>query len=134
LILVHRDADTAGVEQRIKEIRDACSDCVPVIPVRESEAWLLADREAICELTRLAELPAKAGYPRDVESCDAKKRLRQVLLECRLAKNWKRRDFDFEDDRAQLGRTVSNLDRLRKLKSFNDFEEALQNAIDALRP
>ena len=44
LIFVHRDADNAGIEARIKECRSPDDDrVVPVIPVRMTEAWVLAD-------------------------------------------------------------------------------------------
>lgn len=48
LIFVHRDADSAGWEARAQEIRSAAeltSDgrLVPVIPIRMTEAWALAD-------------------------------------------------------------------------------------------
>ncbi|SHE24038.1 hypothetical protein [Actinomyces glycerinitolerans] len=44
LIFVHRDADNAGIEARIKECRKPGDDrVVPVIPVTMTEAWVLAD-------------------------------------------------------------------------------------------
>lgn len=53
LIVVHRDADNAGVDLRESEIIRAVSALdtraalVPVIPVRMTEAWLLLDEPAI---------------------------------------------------------------------------------------
>lgn len=132
LLLVHRDADKVGAAKRIEEIRGACSTCVPVVPVKQLEAWLLADREAILRMTELSEIPRDANYPQDIEAVSAKHRLKEVILECRLKSGWRRKDFNFEDDRAELGRAVSDLNRLRKLKSFRDFEEALKDAINSL--
>lgn len=44
LIFVHRDADSAGMKSRVDECL-ACQDkrVVPVVPVRMTEAWVLAD-------------------------------------------------------------------------------------------
>lgn len=53
VLFVHRDADGAGYEARVKEIRDAaeavegCPPVVPVVPVRCTESWLLVDEHAI---------------------------------------------------------------------------------------
>ena len=43
LLFVHRDADKDGWEPRIAEIQDAVGalPCVPVVPVRATEAWFL---------------------------------------------------------------------------------------------
>jgi len=55
VVFVHRDADNAGVDDRLKEIRDAATQAstdakddaitdvpvIPVIPVKETEAWIL---------------------------------------------------------------------------------------------
>lgn len=53
LIVVHRDADNAGVEARLGEIENAVrgvgtrAQLVPVVPIRMTEAWLLLDAPAI---------------------------------------------------------------------------------------
>ena len=53
LLFIHRDADRAGVDARIREISDAINDVgtpqpwVAIIPVRMTEAWLLLDEVAI---------------------------------------------------------------------------------------
>lgn len=53
VLVVHRDADTAGRDHRLVEIRSALealgleTPVVPVIPVRMTEAWLLLDEAAI---------------------------------------------------------------------------------------
>ncbi|WFE67159.1 DUF4276 family protein [Micromonospora sp. WMMD714] len=53
LVVVHRDADNAGHDARLREITgaigslDVASALIPVIPVRMTEAWLLLDETTI---------------------------------------------------------------------------------------
>ena len=59
-IFVHRDADSISPETRIRQIKRAAAGVpgsprvVPVVPVQETEAWLLVDE---------AEIRAVAGRP-----------------------------------------------------------------------
>ena len=48
LVFVHRDGETATIQQRLKEF-DAVvrEDVVPVVPIRMTEAWLLISADAI---------------------------------------------------------------------------------------
>ena len=61
VLFIHRDADSAGVEQRSGEIAEAARnaelviDRITVIPVITTEAWILLDEAAIRRV---------AGYPR----------------------------------------------------------------------
>lgn len=67
LLFVHRDADSAGVEERSGEIAEAArnaelaADRVNVIPVRTTEAWILLDETAIRRV---------AGNPRGRQPLD----------------------------------------------------------------
>lgn len=52
LLFVHRDADTERPDARRLEITSACTEAgmrvyVPIIPIQETEAWLLTDGVAI---------------------------------------------------------------------------------------
>lgn len=52
LVFIHRDADSRDADARRKEISDALAGCriplvVPVVPIQETEAWLLTDEAAI---------------------------------------------------------------------------------------
>lgn len=56
LVFIHRDADGAGREARVSEIAAGVNAamsgvaCVPVVPVRMTEAWLLLDEGLIREV------------------------------------------------------------------------------------
>ncbi|SMC06822.1 protein of unknown function [Rubrobacter radiotolerans DSM 5868] len=53
LLIVHRDSDSRDPEPRYEEIHRAVSEVshslkyVPVVPIQETEAWLLLDEQAI---------------------------------------------------------------------------------------
>ena len=53
LLFVHRDANSAGYDARVGEIREALGnvgrsiDWIPIVPGRATEAWLLLDEDAI---------------------------------------------------------------------------------------
>ncbi|TYB67362.1 hypothetical protein FXF51_15290 [Nonomuraea sp. PA05] len=88
-MVVHRDADNAGIEARRKEVREAIervgfvNACVPVIPIRMTEAWLLLDEGAIRHVAGNPRGRIDLGLPKvhEVESlADPKAYLRQCIL------------------------------------------------------
>lgn len=117
LIVVHRDADNAGHQARLKEIAAAHAAApsqaalIPVIPVRMTEAWLLLDEDAIRRVAGNPRGRMGIGLPkvREVESVNDPKAL---LAECILRASGeagRRRDMiksRFNEHRRQL------LDRL----------------------
>jgi len=90
LVFVHRDADSDDPEERLREINAAVLGipdlplCVPVVPVQETEAWLLLDEQ---EIRRVAgnprgrmdlHLPSPEHIEREPHP---KERLQQALLD-----------------------------------------------------
>ena len=53
LLFVHRDANSAGYDARVREVGEAFGnvggsiDWIPIVPDRATEAWLLLDEDAI---------------------------------------------------------------------------------------
>lgn len=137
LLLYHHDGAPPMVSQT--KVAEVCSSLaeyrselvLPVVPIRETEAWMLADPEAVAGLCGVqagrvieAGVPARAG---DVESIrDPKQLLKSVLCETARAHNGSR--IPREDLFRRLGETV-DLDRLREVQSFarwwSDMTEAL---------
>jgi len=51
ILFVHRDAEGVSIDTRLREIEEASKfsgmACVPIIPIRMTEAWLFSDEAAI---------------------------------------------------------------------------------------
>jgi len=90
LLFIHRDADSIDPEPRYEEIRKAIQTVddtpahVAIVPVQETEAWLLLDEQ---EIRRVAENP-KGTIALDIPSASQvekisspKEHLRAIILE-----------------------------------------------------
>lgn len=144
LILVHRDSDNEGSASRLDEIDAALADlrlpsttkAARVVPVRKTEAWLLADKQAILRVLKQTKFDQRVleSFPafKNIEDIEAKARLKKILEESRIFNGARRKDINFTNDRQLLGREINDLASLRKLASFQTFEEDLQNALTAL--
>ena len=90
LFLLHRDADSRDSGPRHDEINDAIqannlrTPCVAVVPVQETEAWLLLDEEAIRRVAAnpKGQVPLNLPSPSSVERlANPKERLQQALVD-----------------------------------------------------
>ncbi|WP_437480996.1 DUF4276 family protein [Sorangium sp. So ce1014] len=133
LFVVHSDGEGAPDEVRRERIepglaraRRARPDLAAAacVPVRETEAWMLADPEAFCRIFETDRMPPLPSNP-EAES-DPKKVLETAL--CALGARMGR---GVEDYYALLGAEV-RLDSLRRLPAFQQFEEELRKAIAAI--
>ncbi len=144
LFVVHADANARSpdrarverIEPGFVRIRDGWpSDepppaLVPLIPVRETEAWMLADRETLAEVLgvdrrRLEQIWRELGLPstpRGVERISDPKVTLDRLLDA-LGSPLKRGDLY-----ALLGQSLS-LDSLRPLPSGDRFLRELEEAL-----
>lgn len=105
-----------------------------VLPVRETEAWALADPKAFGIVSagsggRLSVVPASAKGVERVE--DPKVTLREAVRE-RHVSSARRRRKSSGPTLADLGRTVS-LARLREVPSWQRFEAELAEVLHDLR-
>jgi len=127
LVFVHRDAERASLAERKQEIPKV-TGVVPIVPVRMTEAWLLANEVAIRRASgnpngRIAlDLPSIGK----IESIpDPKGELHRVL---RLASELKGRRLRRLDESAAVHRVAENTEdfrTLRGLAAFVDFESEL---------
>jgi hypothetical protein len=81
LILVH-DSDSADPRELAQELSTALRTCpidphVVVIPIREIEAWLLSDPNAIRDGLNLRSTPSRIANPETI--LDPKRKLREII-------------------------------------------------------
>ena len=130
LAFVHRDAESASLQERLREFSDIVrDDIVPVVPVRMSEAWLLFDKHAIA---RAADRPSyDVAVPEIAELerlANPKSLLESLLLEAagsptgRRLKNFRR---SIIDRRVSVASLVTDFSPLEALDAFAHFQRTL---------
>lgn len=117
------------------ETRNGREPLVPVVPVRETEAWVLADRTALAETllvrTALVEkaVPARAA---EIESLiDPKKPLRSLVEPTMSMQDKRRHDEFYKDLLDRLANKVS-IERLREFPSFAAWWDEMKQALEGL--
>ncbi|WP_034515655.1 hypothetical protein [Actinomyces slackii] len=144
IVFVHHDADRAGIQARISEIKDGSEDwreeqekeqkgehgqVVPVVPVVATEAWALAglldDPE---QRGRLARQGLKQSSLEGV--ADPKDRLRQAL--CDPGGSIPKKDF--ERERRRLLRDLNISGTVSQLAAWKRLEADMREAVLAVRP
>ncbi len=130
LLILHRDADASSVKasraykDTWQKLGDYCEEpgrWVPLIPVRNTEAWQVADKTLLARVCRVSLTDVEKRFQgRTAEGLADPKAVRNELL---LAGGVRYR-------RGALRRLASpNLDTLRQLKSFHWFEDKLLEGI-----
>ncbi|MEO1630711.1 MAG: hypothetical protein AAFU38_08025 [Bacteroidota bacterium] len=132
VLFVHRDAEQANhTTDRFEEIdagvRAAALDlpCIPIVPVRMSEAWLLFDKTALREA---------AGRPRGrmtltlpplskIEQVDAKQVLFHSLRTASGTTGRRRRSFSVTQARQRVAELIEDFSPLRALETFGILEQ-----------
>jgi len=145
ILFIHADADAdakAAREERIKPAMNrltatgefSSDRIVAVIPVKMTEAWMLADPDALRKALHLAEnldleLPART---RELERLtDPKTQLQQITRLSSTRKRQRRRRDPLKSLPRQLGDSIS-LDCLRRLPAFQTMERELRQSLTQL--
>lgn len=144
LLVVHRDADAAGLEERRHEVAVAASahaagvPVVPVIPIRATEGWLLFDDVAIRHVAGKPRGRAdlRLPRPRDVEGeADPKHALRSALVVASESTGRRRGMVvkRFPDHRRQLLERLDRAGPVTRLAAFQQLMRDVDVAADHLR-
>lgn len=140
VVVVHRDADSAGTDARLSEIAKAVQEIgqefalIPVIPIRMTEAWLLLDERAIRQVAGNPNGRRNLGLPtaQEIERvADPKTHLRECLLAASEATG-RRRDMlrsRFPQHRLQLLERLDPNGPVRSLKAWQALVEAIEQVI-----
>jgi hypothetical protein len=142
LLFVHRDAETASLEDRLTEISNAIAKAgtttaiplsIGVVPVRMTEAWLLFDTNAIREAagnpngTVHIDLPA-IGTLEDLPN--PKSRLHALMLEATGLVSRRRRRFDVNSAVQLIPEYIEDFSPLRALPAFSSLENRVTATIN----
>ena len=131
VLFVHRDAEQRdGYSARRSEAERAAEDagvripCIPVVPVRMTEAWLLIDEAALRRAAGRPEATSPLTWPRpaSIEQIHAKEVLFGLLQAAAGQTGRRRRRISPETRRARLARLIEDYAPLRRFESFQDLE------------
>ena len=144
LLFIHRDADGRDPTPRYEEIAEAIESLgvsipyVAVVPIQETEAWLLVDEEAIREVAGKPKgrMALNLPTPKQVENiANPKERLKDVLaIACGL-KGRKLRKFkkDFPKHRRELLEQLDHEGPLSEVPAFKRLLNDISDAIEKLK-
>lgn len=142
LLCVHTDADAATNEQAYRQKispaiaalnQEQGQTIVPVVPVHEMEAWMLADKDLFKQELGTNLSDQELGIQHAPESLhDPKAVIEQAIRLARANLTKKRRgDLSITDLYSSIGSSLS-LPRLMALSSFEDFVQNTRQAYRAL--
>lgn len=146
-LVIHADADhptpDRAFEDRIRpglsliqQTEDpVCGQLIPIIPVQTTEAWMLVDPDALCDVIKTNVQPHSLGMPvraHQVESDPTPKQtFREVIQRALANRPRRRRHIDVADIQGPLARQI-RLERLRRVSSYQQFEHSMIAALIAL--
>jgi len=143
LLFIHRDAETASLQDRQNEIRKAVEDArgddeipsaICAVPTRMTEAWLLFDIDAIRQAagnpngTVQLNLPS----PSTIERLPDPKRILHDLLRNATELGARRRGrFDTNAAVQLVPKYTEDFSPLRRLPAFVALEEAVNETVES---
>lgn len=137
LVFVHADtggrsleAGLEGRSVRYCEAMNAVCDwppvrCITISPRHETEAWILADPEAVTAALGYLGSPDSIGLPGDANEAERLGDPKAVLAAAVSKVRGRRRPFDAKQIFPAIAQRQS-LDKLRKARSFTAFERSLR--------
>lgn len=139
ILFVHRDAERVDAfEGRHDEIHAALPDgclCVPIVPVRMTEAWFLFDENAIRGAANNPNGVQRLQLPplRRIEAVPDPKATMFEQLRIASGLNTRRlRSFNEGRARARVAELIDDFSPLRVLRAFVEFENAVKGAIERI--
>ena len=144
LLFIHRDADGRDPTPRYEEIAEAIESSgvsvpyVAVVPIQETEAWLLVDEEAIREVAQnlKGRMRLNLPSPKQVEKiANPKERLKDVLAHASGLKGRKLQKFnkDFPKHRRELFKYLDHDGPLSEVPAFKRLLNDISQAIEKLK-
>ena len=141
LLFVHRDAETASLEERLNEINQAVLDTgivndvstlICVVPVRMTEAWLLFDIDAIRQAAGNpnSTVPLELHRLSDIESLpDPKGVLHRALRTATQYGTHRMERFDVNKAVQRIPEYIEDFSPLRSLPALAALEEEVRRTV-----
>lgn len=144
LFFVHRDADSRDSSSRHQEIEEAVKACqlvadwVAVVPIQETEAWLLLNEAEIRRVARKPKGNVRLDLPRpqQVENiANPKERLQAILIDASESsgRRLEKIKHDFSNQRAFLIRRLPVDGPLSYVPSWTRMRDDIQRIIQKHR-
>lgn len=142
VLLYHHDGapprHSKDVVERMREAwrtRAGREPLVPVVPVRETEAWVLADRVALATTLSIRAASVEKAVPSraaDIEALIDPKALLRSLVIPTVGMRARRRHHELYEDFLDRLATRVCLDRLREFPSFARWWDDMTEALEGL--
>lgn len=141
LLFVHRDAETASLEERLGEINQVVSNAIVdrqmpavicVVPIRMTEAWLLFDINAIRQAAGNPHGTVPLNLPPllNIENLsDPKEVLCDILCAATELGTRRRKRFNTNIAVQRIPEYIEDFSSLRSLSAFIALEEELKRII-----
>jgi len=144
LLFVHRDSDGQPIINRRNEIEQAVIEAfnkknpfyVCVIPVREQEAWLLFDENAIRRASGNPYGKVRLDLPKlnSIERiADPKILLNNLIKEASELPGRHLRRLNLSHSVSQISQNINDFTPLRKLKAFQSLENNIQEVVNLMK-
>lgn len=105
--------------------------CVIIAPRHETEAWILADLDAVANALGYRGNLATLGLPSNAQEAERLVDPKAVLRSAIVSVRGRRASIDIQQIIPAIAQR-QNMEHLRRSRSFRDFEEALANALRSL--
>ena len=142
MVFIHRDSDGPDREGREREIRRGVEESgfphpfIPVIPVQETEAWLLLDEQAIRDVVASkGKQPLRLPKPNAIEGTrNPKEILQKALLAASetSGRRLKKEKNSFSRHRRVLMQRLDPFGAVRNLPSWQCLERDIKRALEQL--
>ena len=139
-LCIHADADNENskkiyeykINPAIKSLQDTYKEkmpyIIPLIPVQEMEAWMLADKELLKDEIGTTKSDTELYLPKSPEQiAKPKERIEEAIHIATRDLPKKRQKLNIADLYLPIGQSVS-LTKLAQLSSYLDFQENIRKA------
>lgn len=102
---------------------DYCKDTIAIVPIQETEAWMLADKRLLKEQIGTNKTDNELGISRNPESISKPKEIIEEAIRLSTSKTSRRRGrtLSISDLYSVIGNSI-NLQELERLQSYQDFK------------